>query len=1146
MCSLKDLPIPDMLLQMLRSFVFSLVTMVSIALEAGAQTQSATMRGSVADSSGALIPGAALTLINVDQNRPYRTMSNASGEYVFVQIPPGRYSLTVEAKGFKKSQRDPFNLEVAQVLGIDITLEIGSITETVEVKTEVPLLETSSSALGEVVNSLTTEALPLNGRNVLQLVALTPGINTTPSYRSSNDSNGPTSVNGFSANGGRNATNSILVDGSPQEVMGYNQPSYVPNPDSIQEFKVQTNNLSAEYGRTGGAIVNAVSRSGTQQFHGVLFEFLRNNALDANGFFDNRNGREKAAFRFNQFGFTAGGPATPSRQKTFFFFSYEGVRQVNPGSATFTVPTTAMRAGDFSGIPQIIYDPDTIDASGVRRPFPGNRIPESRLNPVALKLLSFYPEPNLPGNVANFFSQAGARRTNNNYSLRLDHRFSDNNNLFGRYSWNNYQNYSSDHFGNAATPNGGSDGRINHSATLDDTHTVAGWVFHANLGYSYHANPRNSPAEEITASSLGFPAALDAVAQFPIFPRVEPTGYAAMGGDPTFLIGNKFETYTGTGDATKLVGSHTLKFGGTWRSNKVSNFRGNAPAGLYNFNDNWTRQSFNRAGGGDAIASLLLGYLGGGRIQYEPSLALTVPYYALYIQDDWRVNERLTFNLGLRWDSDRPTTERFDRTSWFDRDALFPVQVPGLPELRGGLVFAGRDGNPRGNKNTDNNNFAPRVGFAYKLTSHTVLRSGFGMFYNPTTGTGPNATNQGALSYNAVTPINTSIDGGRTPYATLSNPFPDGFQTPQNGALGLFTFAGQGLTAAIRGDRTPYSMQWNFNVQHEIQGDMLIDVAYTGNSGVKLAAQSDLNQLPDEYLPLGDRLNDVVNNPFLGVFPATSSLGTRTITYGQLLRPFPQFTGVTHVWGSQAHSSYHGLQAKFRKRYRGGLQMLAAYTWSKMIDDTSSVAGFLGLQNPDYTNNNRKDLDRSISALDIAHRLVMNFQYELPFGVGKPYLSRGILSRIAGNWSINGIGTLQSGSPLSISSRQNTTNSYGGDQRPNSTGISSKTPGSKKDRIDGWFNNAAFVDAAPFTFGNVGRMLPDNRGPYYHSWDVSILKNIPIRESVRLQFRTELFNALNQVNFSNPGNTTFGQPAFGLITSTEAARVIQFGLKLYY
>jgi hypothetical protein len=1084
-------------------------------------------------------------LTNVDQNRSWTAASNASGEYVFVQIPPGRYTLSAEAPGFKKYERRAFVLEVAQILGLPVKLEIGAVTETVEVTGEAPILETQSSTLGEVINSRTTESLPLNGRNVLQLIQLAPGINTTRSYRTATDSNATIPAVAFSANGGRNVSNSVLVDGSPQEVMGYNQAAYIPNPDAVQEFKVQTNNLSAEYGRTGGAVVNVVSRSGTSEFHGVLYEFLRNNAFDANGFFNNREGRAKGPFRFNQFGATVGGPLTPSRQRSFFFFSYEGVRQVNPSTSFFTVPTARMRQGDFSEISNTIYDPLTINSAGIRQPFAGNIIPADRISPVAREILSYYPQPNREGIVNNYLSQEGSRPSNNNYSVRIDHRLTDSNNLFGRVSWNDWTSEVPNHFGNVASPNTGVDGRVNRSVTLDDSQVLGNWVLHGNLGYAYASNPRTAPGS-FNLTSLGLPESVANAAQFDIFPRLEPAGYAALGGNPTWVIGNKFETYTGTGDATTLIGRHTIKLGGTYRLNKVSNFRPNAPAGLFTFSENWTRRQFNRAGGGDALATMMLGYLGGGRMQQEPRLGITVPYYALYVQDDWRVNDRFTLNIGLRWDTDRPMREMHDRTSWFDFDAPFPVQVDGLPQLYGGLVFAGRDGNPRGNKNPDNNNFAPRIGVAYRLTGNVVLRSGFGIFYNPTTGLGPSAGNTGAIGFNAVTNINSSNDGGRTAYATLANPFPDGLNQPENGANGLMTFAGQGFNAINRGDRTPYSMQWNFNVQYELQNNMLLDVAYAGNSGVKLPASSQMNQLPDQYLALGDDLNDVVPNPFFGIFPGTSPLGRATTTRGQLLRPYPQFTGVNHVWGSLAHSSYHSLQTKFRKRYGNGLQMLATYTWSKMIDDVSSVAGFLGQQNPDYTNNNRRDLDKSISALDVPHRFVTNFQYELPFGRGKPWASSGVLSRIIGGWSLNAIGTIQSGLPISINSRQNTTNSFGGDQRPDSTGISSVTAGSAKQRLDNWFNPAAFTDAAPYTFGNVGRLLPVNRGPSYHGWDISVLKNVELTERVRLQFRSEFFNAFNQVNFHNPSGTTFGRPEFGQITATEPARIIQFGLKLYY
>ncbi|MBM3766151.1 MAG: TonB-dependent receptor [Acidobacteria bacterium] len=1126
-----------------------LLLLVFGALAMLAQTQTASVRGVVQDATGAVVPNALLTLTNIGQNRPWTATSNDQGAYVFFQIPPGNYKLSVEAKGFKKFNRDGLVLQVAQVAELNVPMEVGSVNESLQITAETPLLDTASSTLGEVVNSLTSENLPLNGRNVLQLVALTPGINTNTSFRGSGSGGGSIAAVGFSANGGRNVSTAVMLDGSPQEVMGYNQPAYVPSPDALQEFKVQTNSMSAEYGRTGGAVVNMVHRSGGSEFHGVLYEFLRNNVFDANGFFNNLNGRSKAAFRYNQFGATAGGPLTRSRQTTFFFFNYEGIRQVNPGEQTFSVPTAAMRLGDFSAINGTIYDPATIDAAGERRPFAGNRIPASRIDPVGAKMASFYPSANRAGLVNNFFSQAGSRTRRNNVSTKIDRRISDKQNLFGRFSWESATTNSPNHYGSAATATPGFTGVRNKSGTIDDSYLFKGWLLHGNYGYSYHANPRGPMENTITSSELGFPAAVQSAAQFAIFPTVSVTGYSQLGPESSYIVGNKFETHTWTGDAAKLQGTHTIKLGGTYRLNRVSNFRPNNPNGNYTFNDGFTRRFFNRTGGGDAIASMLLGLASGGQMRSEPSLSLQVAYAAFYVQDDWRVNSRLTLNAGVRWDTDLPMTERFNRTSWFDLNAPLPITVRGVAQQRGGLVFAGSrtPGAPRGIKDVDRNNFAPRLGIAYKVTPRLVLRAGSGFFYSPTTGTGPSPAAAGALGFNAITPYNSSIDGGRTPYATLRNPFPDGFIVPENGANGLLTFIGQGINANLRYDRVPYSVQWNFNVQYELPGSTLFDIAYAGNSGVKLQANSNLNQIPDSALALRDGLNTVVANPFFGVVPAATGLGRETTTAAQLLRPYPIFTGVTHQWGSQAHSSYHALQSKFRKRYSNGLQFLAAYTWSKTIDDVSSVAGFLGDQNPGYTNNNRRDLDRSLSGSHVPHVLALNFQAELPFGKGKRFLNHGgVVNRVVGGWSVNGIGSLQAGSPIAVVSRNNTTASQGGGQTPNSTGIKSATSGSTKQRINRWFNPAAFADAPPFAFGNVGRFLPDNLGPPLHTWDVSLLKDIHVNERVRFQLRGEFFNTFNQVNFANPSGTTFGQPDFGRINSAEAARIIQFGLKLYY
>ena len=684
------------------------------------------------------------------------------------------------------------------------------------------------------------------------------------------------------------------------------------------------------------------------------------------------------------------------------------------------------------------------------------------------------------------------------------------------------------------------------------------WVMHGNYGYSHHANPRRYIDEDFSQTALGLPAELDAQAQFPVFPRIQVADFQQAGNNASWYIGNKFETHTWVGDMSRLFGAHTIKFGGVFRLNRVSNHRPNDPAGFYQFNRNWTRERFNRGSQGNSVASMLLGFMNGGRMRFEPALSQQTPYWGFYIQDDWRLNNRLTVNLGLRWDQDRPITERFNRASSFDFDAQQPdlvIDNPGLEKpVLGGLRFAGVDGNPRHIKNYDNNNFAPRVGLAYKLTQKLVIRTGAGFFYNPTTGFGPGTATVGAVSFNAISPIIGSQDGGQTPFTDVSNPFPLGFSQPTNGAEGLATFLGQSPNAIVRTDRTPYSVQWNFNLQYELPGDTLFDIAYAGNSGVKLLGTGvQFNQLPNVHMDLGDRLNEQVPNPFFGVIPDNTGLGRETISLGQLLRPFPQFSGLNTPRGYEFHSTYHALQTKFRKRYSNGLQLLGAYTWSKMIDDVSSVAGFVGAQNPGYTNHYDKRLDKTLSGLDVAHRLVVNYQYELPFGKGRALLNRGgWVNQVVGGWNINGVTTIQSGLPLGISSRFNNLNAFGGRQTPNRVlGQDALTDGNVRERLGGRFasqpfiNEAAFEDPEPFTFGNIGNFIPDGREPKYLNWDVSVVKDFPFNERIRLQFRAEFFNFFNNTVFRRP-NTSFGNNNFGNITASEAARIGQMGLKLYF
>ena len=1117
-----------------------------------AQTQTVTVRGLIRDVGGGVVEHALVVLTNVDQQRDWKVRSGPSGEYVLVQIPPGNYSLTVEATGFKTHERKGLILQVAQTAAIDCTLEIGPVTESLQVTAGTPLLETANSFVGEVVNSRSAENLPLLTRSILQIVAVAPGIADSPNFRGIVAPSGDSRALGFSANGGRGVTSEVLLDGSPQITIGFNEPTYVPQPEATQEFNIQTNSLPAEYGRSGGAVINVVHRSGTRNLHGTLYEFLLNDKLNANTFFDNRNGRPRGAFRANIFGFTLGGPLTPSRKSTFFFVNIQRVLVVLPFSATFTVPTTKMKSGDFSEVGPV-YDPRSIDESGRRQPFAGNRIPAAQWNPVGANLIKYYPDPSSAGLANNYFGSAAAYPRDTDVSVKIDRRISDRQNLFARYSLSDGGNKQPNFFGNIASPNFRTGHAHYRSAAYDHTLYAAGWVLHGNYGYTSVLSALQPSGQDFDITTLGFPGSMRAAAQTAVFPTIFVAGYPPLGttSNDVQAINIRYYSHSFTADASRVANAHTIKTGASYRAYRASIFQPTWPSGLFQFSEGFTRETFDGNRGGHSMASLLLGMPFGlpnaGGMGYEPELAIQVPYWALYAEDTWRLSSRLVLDIGLRWDSDRPLTERHDRTSWFDFNAPLPLTVPGLAPLKGGLVFAGRNGAPRGNKDADNNNFGPRVGVAYRVLPDLVVRSGFGLMFGITTGFGPNSGNTGALSFNAFTDFVSTVDGGRTPFTTLSNPFPAGFNKPADGRDGLLSFIGQDLPAVVRYDRTPYVAQWHFNVQSELHRDTLLDVGYVGSAGVKLLAQTQLDQLPDRYLASGDALSRIVANPFFGIAPITSAIGQPSITAGQLLRPYPQFNSVLHVWGSFGHSSYHALQAKLRRRYRGGLQLLASYTWSKSLDDNSGVDAE-GNQNPDFVDNNRRNLDKSYSAYDIPHRFVVSPEYDLPVGLGRPFLNRkGVLNAIAGGWRAAAIISIQSGPPISVVSAPNTSGSYGGGQRPDRTGISSRTAGSVEDRLDNYLNPAAFSSPQRFTFGTASRFLPENRGPGLSTWNVTLAKSFHYAERLHLDVRAEAFNMLNHANFQIASSSTvFGQPQFGTVTQTETQRWIQLVVKLRF
>ncbi|MBI3681211.1 MAG: TonB-dependent receptor [Acidobacteria bacterium] len=689
-------------------------------------------------------------------------------------------------------------------------------------------------------------------------------------------------------------------------------------------------------------------------------------------------------------------------------------------------------------------------------------------------------------------------------------------------------------------------------ATVSDTHNFGpATLLDVRAGFARNGFDRRPRSAGFDPTELGFPAALARTAQQLYFPTFNVGNYSGVGAraNDKFFLGA--DTYSLVPQVTLIRGWHTMRIGGDFRTLRHNTFNASSPVGSYNFSTGFTqgpdplRSSLTA---GDAYASMLTGTTGSATAAVRASISYQTVYSAGYFQDDIKVNSRLTLNLGLRYDYESPRTERFNRLSFFDFDAINPVgRELGLPELRGGLKFVGTDGNPRGWNDPDRNNFGPRFGFAYQPFSKTAIRGGYGLMYLPG-GTSNNGYGGGQEGFSvSSTPIS-SADGGLTPFTLLSKMFAGGLDQPTGSSLGMRTLLGQGVRGDPRWVRVGYMQEWSFNVQRELPGQVQVEAGYVGSRGVKLPATFQLNSLPDRYLSLQRALLDQVPNPFAPVVSA-GTLSRPTVTRGQLLRPFPHFTGVTFPQNSAGSSSYHSFQMRLERRFSKGLSLLAAYTNAKLISDTDGLKSgswipgevSVGAQNP-----NNLRLERSVAPQDVSQRFVMNYIYELPFGRGKPFLSgsRGLVSGLVGGWTVTGITTLQKGRPLDLTAPNNT-NSFGGGSRPNNNGQRAFLPSSDRS-LNRWFNTAVFSQPEPFTFGNVGRLLPDVREPGITNFDLSVHRRFRIKELASIEFRTELFNAFNTPQFGRP-NGGFGNVLFGTINNqANSPREIQFGLKILY
>lgn len=1131
-----------------------------LSLPLMAQSGSATLNGTVTDSQGAVLPGAAVVAMHETTNIDYRTTTTESGVFTIPALPVGPYRLTVEASGFKRETRGGILLRVSDNVRVDFQMSVGAVSETVEVTGQAVLVDSSSATINKVVESRRLVDLPLNGRSALSMVVLTPNV------RSSNVSaqgfaDRGANVSSFSVNGGPMSYNNLTLDGASNNNARNYDSNVNPAVDAVEEFKVESGVMSAENGYTLGGVVSLVTKSGTNVFHGSLYEFLRNDAFDARNTFATR----KPPLRYNQFGGAIGGPIR--RDKTFFFANYEGWILRNYYTVTATTPTNALRSGDFSqyrnnqGALIPIFDPstNTVNPSGggfLRTPFPGNVIPVNRLDPVAQNIFKVYPQPNVTPtnaftNANNFTGNFDARSQARQATGKLDQHFSPSNRMGVRYTWwqhlDDQAANSTPYFDREYRTR--NDDYKNFNIVVDDTHTFTPRVLNTFRAAISRQNFLFAPGTSGTnpVTKFGLPNNVpDVVAPIVVIadaPEIQPfprTAFSSPG-----LIG--MYTLQLQNTVNWIKGRHSIKVGGDIRRNLYAIYLTAAISGQYNFNSRLTANPQALAGTGSGLASFALGQVATATI--DSNIGVSYPSYsqAYFVQDDFKVTRNFTLNLGLRYDFQQIPYERNNGISIFNATAINPEN-----RLPGKLEFAGKDfqGGPI---NNDRNDFGPRVGFAWDVLGNgsTVLRGGYGVYYPfifPITAGGNGYPSPGFTNnFTNYNPPGNNVD---LPAFQFRGGLPTPPVAPLGSAIGPSAFQSQSVSAMQREDRTPYSQQFTLSLQRQLKGGYLLEASYSGNKGTKLAGASyDYNQMDPQFTSLGSSLLDNVPNPYAGI--VSGAFGSSTIQRRQLLRPLPYYGNVSITNPHDASSIYHSFLLNLEKRFSKGFVFLASYTFGKSISDgVTAKAGTAEQVNvTDFQAGKfNRAVERAIDPTDSASRFVTSGVYELPFGPGKPFNSSvGFVNRLIEGWQVNGVLVLQSGFPLVIRGANNNLAN-----RPNSTGVSAELPADQR-TVKQWFRTDVFTNPAPFTFGNVGRTLPDVRGPGTANLDFSLIKNTRVNERFRLQLRAEAFNVANHANYRLP-NTTFtpdaqgrnANPNFGVVTAARDARIVQLGLKLLF
>jgi hypothetical protein len=1100
-----------------RALVVVLSTMLSVASIAAAQS-SASISGIITDLTGSILPGVLVTAVNADTGQRTSTTSNERGFYALPLSSVGVYTIEAALAGFRTERQAGLSVTTAETVAIDIQLSIGEITDSITVSRTAPLVETRSSALGQLIEARTVQDVPLGDRRVMNLIK-TIGAAVFVNHD-------PGSKPNFSLAGGRTQSQMFWIDGGTGQNMrlGIGQVEIDPPAETIQEIRILTNNYAAEYGGSAGGVIIATTKSGTNQLRGGLFEYLRNEAFDAaNRFAPIENGRKKKApLRYNVFGGTAGGPIR--RDRTFFFVAYEGSRRQTGMTRTLTVPTLLQRTGDFSqtfdarGNLIAIYDPDTTRMEGgrpVRTPFPGNRIPLARLDPVALKLLAMYPTPNRPPDAAsganNFTGNTVQSLTRDNYTVKIDHTFGVRDRLNGRYLYNRDDTDFTSVFPERAADTLTALLRHQHYVYVGYTRVLgASAVNELRYTYSTRVNHQQSfGLGQPWPSRLGLMGV-----ENDTFPRVSISGVAPLGAISHERRQFPIRQHQLVDSLSWVRGRHTLKVGVEARPSFNFELTRPSVSGSFNFATQPTGQP-GVTNTGLGLASLLVGFPTSFEARQTEALDRSSWYLAAFAQDDWTIGSRLTLNLGVRWETDTPIRDRNNRMNGFDPDAINPVSG-----TRGVVRFAGVDGWPNAPYKLDWNNIAPRFGLAWRpfgTDRSMVVRGGAGIFFAHPFDHG--AASSASLGFEESVSLRTPDNGITAPFYLRDGvPLVDQQAAARTASFGAVA-SGRAATTNVsffeRNRGTGYALQFNAGIQHEVGRGIAIEVSYLGNLSRHLPSINlTLNQIPPERMGPDATQAD---------------------------RPFPQFSDVVLLFPTLGSSDYHAGLFRVEKRFTQGFNLLATYTVSRFRNDTDDGAASLG-ETGVYSDYYNRRADYGPSANDTPHRFTASSVYELPVGSGRRYQPSGLLGRLLSGWSIGMVMSLQSGPPFSVTTLTDTTNAFSaGALRANVSGDPALPA---RDRtVARWFNTDAFTQPPAFTFGTSPRGLL--RGAGEVTIDVLLSKTIRFGAARAVQVRVEAFNALNRVNLGLPGQV-LGAPDFGVVSTAKPARTLQLGVRLVF